>query len=250
MVAHLGIVEGVALGELRQPDRLQKRKRRLVILHPRCPSLTRVIRVSLPTRFSPAPFACGSWPLVLVSLMALRDRVHVDFRTARFSVAGAVVGSILGARLVSALDPRGFGLLFGVLVLLGVALSLAGYRLALNRRSAFGAGVLGGFMSATSSVGGPPMALVYQHEDPGRFRGTLATYFIASCSVSLAALTAFGAFDLQKLSLAAYLVPGQVLGFLLSFWVSRFLVRGSLRPFILGLSALAASVVLLRMGLT
>ena len=198
--------------------------------------------------FVPGPLIASN--LVLVSLMALRDRVHVDFRTARFSVAGAVVGSILGARLVSALDPRGFGLLFGVLVLLGVALSLAGYRLALNRRSAFGAGVLGGFMSATSSVGGPPMALVYQHEDPGRFRGTLATYFIASCSVSLAALTAFGAFDLQKLSLAAYLVPGQVLGFLLSFWVSRFLVRGSLRPFILGLSALAASVVLLRMGLT
>ena len=30
--AHLGIVEGVALGELRQPDCLQQRQRRLVIL--------------------------------------------------------------------------------------------------------------------------------------------------------------------------------------------------------------------------
>lgn len=196
----------------------------------------------------PGPLIASN--LVLVSLMALRDRVHVDFRTARFSMAGAVLGGFVGAGLVSALDPRGFALLFGVLVLLGVALSVAGFRLAVNRGSAFGAGVLGGFMSATSSVGGPPMALVYQHEDPGRFRGTLATYFIVSCSVSLVALTGFGAFDLQKLSLAAYLIPGQVLGFLLSFAVARFLVGASIRPFILGLSALAAGAVLLRVWLT
>ena len=195
----------------------------------------------------PGPLIASN--LVLVSLMALRDRVHVDFRTTRFSMAGAVLGGLAGAGLVSALDPRGFALLFGLLVLLGVGLSAAGLRLVVNRGSAFGAGLLGGFMSATSAVGGPPMALVYQHEDPDRFRGTLATYFIVSCSISLAALTGFGAFDLHKLSLAAYLIPGQVLGFLLSFVVARFLARASIRPFILGLSTLAAVVVLSRVWL-
>ncbi|MFP6621893.1 MAG: sulfite exporter TauE/SafE family protein [Myxococcota bacterium] len=190
----------------------------------------------------PGPLLASN--LVAVSLMAVRNRAHVDFRTARFSMAGTVIGGITGASVLSLLDPQGFAMLFGLLVLLGVGLSLAGLRVAVNRGSTFGAGILGGFMSATSAIGGPPMALVHQHEEPERFRGTLATYFIVSCSVSLVALTWVGEFDLEKLSLTRYLIPGLVSGFLLAFVVARFLAGTSIRPFILGLSTLAGVVVL------
>ena len=196
----------------------------------------------------PGPLISSS--LVLVSLIALRDRAHVDFRTVRFSMAGNVVGAFMGASVLALLDPRGFAVLFGLLVLLGVGLSVAGLRVALNRGSALGAGLLGGFMSATSSIGGPPMALVYQHEDRDRFRGTLAAYFIVSCGASLAALTWVGEFGLGKLALALYLVPAQVSGFLLSFFAARVLARASIRPFILGLSGLAGVGVLARVILT
>jgi uncharacterized membrane protein YfcA len=192
----------------------------------------------------PGPLIASN--LVAVSLMAVRNRAHVDFRIARFSMAGTVIGGVTGASVLSLLDPQGFAVLFGLLVLLGVGLSLAGLRVAVNRGSTFGAGILGGFMSATSAIGGPPMALVYQHQDPERFRGTLATYFIVSCSVSLAALTWVGEFDLEKLSLTRYLIPGLVSGFLLAFVVARFLAGTSIRPFILGLSTLAGVVVLAR----
>ncbi len=188
--------------------------------------------------------------LVLVILIAIRDRVHVDFRTVRFSMAGTVVGAFTGASVLALLDPRGFAVLFGLLVLVAVGLSAAGLRVALNRGSALGAGLLGGFMNATSSIGGPPMALVYQHEHRDRFRGTLSAYFIVSCSASLIALTWVGEFDLEKLSLAVYLVPGQISGFLLSFFAARFLAQVSVRPFILGLSALAGVGVLVRVILT
>jgi uncharacterized membrane protein YfcA len=188
--------------------------------------------------------------LVLVSLIALRDRAHVDFRTVRFSMAGTVVGATAGASVLALLDPRGFAVLFGLLVLLGVGLSAAGLRVAVSRGSALGAGLLGGFMNATSSIGGPPMALVYQHEPRDRFRGTLSVYFIVSCSASLIALTWVGELGVEKLSLALYLIPGQVSGFILSFFAARVLAEASIRPFILGLSGLAGVGVLARVILT
>jgi uncharacterized membrane protein YfcA len=200
--------------------------------------------VLLEPAFVPGPLIASN--LVLVSLMALRDRAHVDFGIARFSMAGSLLGGVAGAACVSLLDPRGFAVLFGLLVLLGVGLSVAGFRIAVNRGSAWGAGILGGFMSATSAIGGPPIALVYQHEDRERFRGTLAAYFMVSCSVSLAALCWFGELGLGQLALVVYLIPGQICGFLLSFVVARFLVRVSIRPFVLGLSSLAGAAVLAR----
>lgn len=196
----------------------------------------------------PGPLIASS--LVLVSLIALRDRAHADFGTVRFSMAGNVVGAFTGASVLALLDPQGFAVLFGLLVLLGVGLSVAGIQVAVTRGSALGAGLLGGFMSATSSIGGPPMALVYQHEDPARFRGTLSAYFIVSNILSLIALTWVGELGAEKLSLALYLIPGQIVGFLLSSFAARALGRASIRPFILGLSALAGAGVLARVLLT
>lgn len=205
------------------------------------------ILVLIDPAFVPGPVIASS--LVLVTCIAIRDRAHADFTTVRFSMVGNAVGASAGAFILVLLDPRGFGLLFGALVLLGVGLSAAGLRVAVNRGTALGAGLLGGFMSATSSIGGPPMALVYQHAGSQSFRGTLSVYFIFSNVVSLIALTLAGQFGAEQLDLVAVLVPGQILGFALSFPMTRVLRGASIRPFILGLSGLAAVVLLLRVAL-
>jgi uncharacterized membrane protein YfcA len=104
-------------------------------------------------------------------------------------------------------------------------------------------------MSATSSIGGPPVALVYQHTGADRFRGTLSTYFVVSSLVSLAALSVAGRFGAEELQLALYLIPAQVAGFALSSRAKRWIEGSSIRPFVLGLSGLAAIVVLGRVVL-
>lgn len=194
----------------------------------------------------PGPLVASAF--VLVSCVAIRDRSHVDFSSVRFSMLGNAFGAFAGASVVAALDPRGFGLLFGVLVLFGVALSAVGLRVAITPGSALGAGLIGGFMSATASIGGPPMALVYQHTGAERFRGTLSLYFVFSTCVSVAALTWAGAFGRDDLRYVAVLVPGQILGFALSHPMTRLLAGTSIRPFILGLSALAAVALLARVA--
>ena len=184
--------------------------------------------------------------LVLVTLVAIRDHAHADFGTVRFSMIGQAAGAFAGASVLARLDPRGFGILFGGLVLLAVGISALGFHVRVTKTSALSAGLLGGFMGATSSIGGPPMALVYQHEPSARFRGTLSAYFIVSCVVSLTALAWVGRFGWHEVARAGLLVPGQVLGFLLSYPMTRVLSETSIRPFVLGLSALAATGVLAR----
>jgi uncharacterized membrane protein YfcA len=200
------------------------------------------ILVLIDARLVPGPLTASS--LVLCSLLSLRDGVHADLEKVRFSMLGNPVGACAGAFVLTLLDPSGFAVLFGLLVLLGVGLSAAGLRVVVTRGTALGAGLLGGFMGTTSSIGGPPMALVYQHTGAEQFRGTLSLYFVVSCSVSLVALSVAGRFGAEELGLALYLVPAQVAGFALSFALRRWIEGSSIRPFVLGLSALAGAVVL------
>ncbi|NIR59973.1 MAG: sulfite exporter TauE/SafE family protein, partial [Gammaproteobacteria bacterium] len=51
----------------------------------------------------------------------------------------------------------------GALVLLAVAMSVAGLKISPTRPTLITAGALSGFMSTVSSVGGPPLAITYQH---------------------------------------------------------------------------------------
>jgi uncharacterized membrane protein YfcA len=192
----------------------------------------------------PAPLMMSS--LVLVTLIAFRDHAHADFKTVRWAIGGNVFGSAVGASILTLLDPAGFALLFGALVLLGVGLSVLGVHIMVRRRSALGAGALGGFMGTTAAIGGPPMALVYQHAEAASFRGTLATYFIVSNTVGLTALFLAGRFRMPEVELGLLLIPGQIAGFLLSNQLKRLLHGRSIRPFILSLSAFAGLAVLIR----
>ena len=202
------------------------------------------ILVLIEPRLVPGPLMGST--LLLVVLIAVRDHAHADFKTVRWALAGYVVGAGAGASLLVRLDPAGFSIVFALLVLLAVLLSVLGVRVRVRRRSAMAAGTLGGFMGTTTAIGGPPVALVYQHVEQDQFRGTLATYFIVSNSVGLTALWAVGRYGGEELVLSLILVPGQVFGFLLSNALARLIRDVSIRPFILGLSTLAALAVLVR----
>jgi uncharacterized membrane protein YfcA len=85
------------------------------------------------------------------------------------------------------------------------------------------AGLVSGFMGTAASIGGPPIALVYQKETGPRVRGTLNGYFLVGTAMSLAALFAVGHFGPPEVAWALVLVPGAVLGFLCSAPAARWM---------------------------
>jgi hypothetical protein len=99
-----------------------------------------------------------------------------------------------------------------------------------------------GLMGTATSIGGPPMALVWHGSSPARMRGTMSAFFLVGALMSLAALIAVGAIDRRILLFAAVLLPAMLLGFAASGVVNGRLDQVLVRR--VGLTASTAGAVL------
>ena len=136
--------------------------------------------------------------------------------------------------------------LFGILVLGAVAVTALGLHIRPAPKVLTLVGTASGFMGTLTAIGGPPMALLYQHESGPRIRGTLSAFFVVGVSLSLVGLTIVGRFGVVELLLAVHLIPGIVLGFLMSRHSAHALGRRFIRPAVLAVATFAALAVLLR----
>ncbi len=194
--------------------------------------------------YVPAPVLLAS--LCLNLLIFRRERHATHLKGIQWAVFGRIVGAIMGATMLIAVPQKSVSLMFGVMVLLAICISIAGFQLSLTPGNIFGAGIASGIMGTTSSIGGPPMALVYQRHEGPTIRGTLSGIFIFGTIISLVALAIIGRFGLREIQVTALLLPGVFLGFFLSNRSMKILDRGFIRPAVLITSALSGVVVILR----
>lgn len=193
----------------------------------------------------PGPLLAAA--LVMSLLVARRDRAGIDRSALTWALAGRVPGSVLGAfLLVEVFSERGLGLFLASVILVGAALSVTPISLPRGRSVIAVGGFVSGVAGTTTGVGGPPLALALQHIKPRQLRGTMAVYFLLGASVSLALLAAWGQFGTRHLLGVAMLVPGQLLGYVLSGPLARVLDRGRTRPALLVISIAAALSLLIR----
>ncbi|WP_281077109.1 TSUP family transporter [Variovorax paradoxus] len=112
-------------------------------------------------------------------------------------------------------------------------------------RGAFvGAGLVTGITETATGIGGPPLALVYQHQPAPTMRSTIALCFLLGELVSLAVLLATGRVGLPQLQAAALLLPALVVGAVLSRLVHR-RVNGRLLRIFVQVFAIVSGLVLL-----
>jgi uncharacterized membrane protein YfcA len=194
--------------------------------------------------FVPGPLLASS--VLLTVLLAHHDRAGINWRDLLWALGGRGLGIVLAAALIATVSPRAMALWSGGLVLFAVALSASGLHVEPAPRTLLAAGLLSGVLGTAVSIGGPPIALLYQHESGPRLRGTLAAFFLIGVTMSLVGLGVADRFGLAELLLAAYLVPGVLVGFLVSRRVGHLLDRGSTRPAILTVSALSSVLVIVR----
>ena len=188
--------------------------------------------------FAPAPLVLAVLPLSV--LIALRDWAHVDRKGLAWAIGGRLPGVVLGAVAAAALSEHTLALVLGLGVLVAVGLSMVTARLRPTPGALVSAGFASGFMGTTTSIGGPPMALVYQRSEGPAFRSTLAIYFAAGAVMSLTGLAIAGRVGAHELRLGLLLWPGVLLGFALSKRLTGYLDDGRTRPMVLAVSAMAA----------
>lgn len=195
-------------------------------------------------RFVPGPLLFASIGLTL--LLTHRERRGVRVSDLKWSLSGRVLGIAVAAAALAIVPAPRLAILFGALVLLAVGLSATGLHVPVRPGTLFGAGILSGFMGTTVSIGGPPMALLYQRQSGPQIRGTLSAYFVVGVTLSLIGLHLVGRFGVEEFLLALALLPGIGVGFLVSRHTARALDVRSLRTAILAVSAVSAMLVLLR----
>ena len=176
---------------------------------------------------------------LLLALTAWRERSAVDLKGLGWVLGGRVPGTVLGAMALKLWSERALTIVLGVLVLLAVAISLGSVRLERRPPLLVAAGVVSGLMGTTAALGGPAVAVLYQHERGPLVRATLAAYFLVGALMSMTALVIVGRLGQRELGLAVGLLPGIALGFGGSRWTSRWLDRGYTRLAVLAIAALA-----------
>jgi uncharacterized membrane protein YfcA len=178
---------------------------------------------------------------VVVTLMVvLTERQHIDLGGTGWALAGRVPGTIAGALLVAAMPERGLALMLAAVVLLGVVLTSAGWRPAPIRPNLVMAGATSGLLGTATSIGGPPMALVWQGKQGPGYRGTISGFFLVGSTLSVLALALTGSITHTTLIAVALLIPAPVVGFGLSRLVNRFLSPARLRWTAIGVSCFGA----------
>jgi uncharacterized membrane protein YfcA len=189
-------------------------------------------------------------PLLLVGVAVtltvfLRERGAVDWKGMKWAIFGRVIGTIAGGWAVVAFSKDAVIVLVAVLVLAGVLMTSIGWKIKTNRITLSTAGLVSGVMGTLTSVGGPPMALVYQRETAQKLRATLAGFFLVGATFSLRTLAVSGGMSEHDFVLGALMLPGYVIGMIANRWASKFLDKGYSRVAVLSFSALSSIVLLL-----
>lgn len=174
------------------------------------------------------------------------DHHDIDWRGLLWSLPARVPGTLVGVWVVTALSARELGIAIGVVVLLAVAVTWHAVTVPVNRATLSAAGFASGITGTATSIGGPPIAIVYQHRPAREIRTTMAVYFLVGASLSLAALLVTGDLTRDQAVASATLVPFLALGAGLGALARRSIPARIVRPAVLLVSSASALVLLVK----
>jgi uncharacterized protein len=187
------------------------------------------------------------WLALLISgLNLLGEHEHVDWRSTAWSLPARVPGTVLGAWLVAEFTEKQIGVALAVMVLVAVALTVRTVDVPVNAATLATAGFVAGTTGTATSVGGPPIALLYQHGDPKVARATMSVFFFVGVVLSLAGLAVSGSLAREPSWLAVVLAPGVVVGYVVGRHTRGRVDRDVFRRGVLAVCTVSALILLLR----
>lgn len=185
--------------------------------------------------------------LPLNAHIAWRERGAIDFGGTKWITVGRVGGTFLGLWVLVALPMHYLNLLIGVSTILASLASWLAPAFSPNRRALVSTGVITGITETATGIGGPPLALVYQHVPVATLRASVALCFLIGELVSLVVLAASGKLASANLAPVLWMLPALGVGMLLSHWIHRSINTRFLRNFVI-LFAIVSGVVVLANG--
>lgn len=177
-------------------------------------------------------------PIVMVALLnslfnVYKYRNNIAIGGLKMAIYGRIPGSIAGGILLLYVSSAALSLWLGGMVLLAVLISLLPVRFEPTPNRMAIAGFFSGFMGTSSSIGGPPMALILQHQDASSLRGNLAAFFVFSSAMSLIVQYFIGYLTWQHFVMTLPLLPMGWLGYVAAQVVVKYVSKQWIRIFTL-----------------
>lgn len=192
----------------------------------------------------PGALLVTSFSLPVVQLV--HAPADIAWRPLGVALAGRLLLTPVGVAMVALLSVRAISVVVGALILLAVAASVWAIEVRASRRNAALAGAVAGVSGTAASIGGPFLALVLQHERPGRLRATMAAFFLAGTATAVTGLAVAGEFTRDQLHAGIAWIPFMALGYAAAGPLRERLDRGRLRAAVLWFCAVAGASVIVR----
>ncbi|MFL0810037.1 MAG: sulfite exporter TauE/SafE family protein [Agarilytica sp.] len=191
------------------------------------------------------PYTLTSTALLLSLINAWHQRAYLNFSMILPAVISRIPGTVVGAWLLVSISLAWLHLVVAICVLAGVLVSLSNVRFDATPSRMSVAGFFSGFMGTTTSIGGPPMALVLQHADPKTVRANLGFYFAYACVISMLSYAIAGLLTREVLIACVSFFPSAILGFLLGKGLHAWVDKKHFRKIILLLCGIASLIALI-----
>ena len=108
------------------------------------------------------------------------------------------------------------------------------------------AGLITGVTETATGIGGPPMALTYQHRPPAEMRATMALRFLIGELISLVFLLFMGKVQMLHLSAALQLLPALAVGAVASRFVHTRIDAKVMRLFVQAFAVISGLLLLIK----
>lgn len=191
------------------------------------------------------------WIPYIMAIMAMTvsistawdQRRDIEWRKMTSPLLTRIPGTIVGTWLLTIMSVAFLQIAIAVMVLLTVFSSLWLKPFQSTNTSLGIAGFLSGITGTTTSIGGPPMALVMQHSEGATTRANLSIFFVYSCIISIIGYEIAGLMTAATWAVGISLTPMALLG----FWAGKHLqkyVDNRFRPILLTICSLSAMIAL------
>ncbi|QMU96898.1 sulfite exporter TauE/SafE family protein [Microbacterium esteraromaticum] len=178
--------------------------------------------------------------------IGFRERTAIDWRGVKWVSIGRFAGTFLGLWILFVVNLQQLSLLIGWSTVLAAAVALVAPAFDPNRTGLVAVGLITGITETSTGVGGPPLALAFQHKAAPVLRSTVALCFLVGEVISVIVLAVSGKFTLGTLIATAALLPFLAVG----SWASRFvhhrLDGPLLRYIVLGFAVVSGVVVIIQ----
>src|SRR3954452_4529820 len=182
----------------------------------------------------------------LNAYVAWRERHALDGAGTTWISLGRFAGTFGGLGVLFLVTDQQLSLLIGVSTVLAVLMTLFAPSFEPGRGAFLTAGLVTGVTETSTGVGGPPLALVYQHRPAPVLRSSVAACFLVGEIISLGVLAISDSIGADQLRTALLLLPAVLVGAVLSRLVHHRLDGRVMRYLVLGFALVSGAVVTVR----